>query len=169
MKVGYIVLERHKTGSDANLWSGISENVSSGRETVAELEKAFNKVAKSGSFSNSFLRKSAKAFKLSLSSDDIAQYRQRINSHQLAMQSGLQMIILCLQIQETTSTQNVDTSLSTLGTMTNAITERLETLTTRMNGPSALSISFGSTGRDGVILSLQNMAQAAKSLNSLAR
>jgi hypothetical protein len=38
-----------------------------------------------------------------------------------------------------------------------------------MNGPSALSISFGSTGRDGVILSLQNMAQAAKSLNSLAR
>jgi hypothetical protein len=37
-----------------------------------------------------------------------------------------------------------------------------------MNGPSALSISFGSTGRDGVILSLQNMAQAARSLYSSA-
>ncbi|KAJ5403765.1 hypothetical protein N7509_003636 [Penicillium cosmopolitanum] len=156
------------SGADANLWSSISDNVSSGRETVAKLEKAFAKVTKTGSFSNSFLRKPVKAFKLSLSSDDISQYRQRINSHQLAMQSGLQMIILCLQIQETTSTQNMDTSLSTLGVMINAITKRLETLTTKMNGPGASSISLGSTGKDGVIFSLQNMAQAAKSLYSSA-
>lgn len=162
------------SGADINLWTSIIENVTSGRETIIKLEKAFEKVNKPSSFSNSFLRRPVKALKFSLSSDDIGQYRQRIGSHQLAMQSGLQMIILCLQIQETTSTQNVDSSLSTLETMINTITARLETLTTNLTRPTAsdstskTSISSGNPGKDGVISSLQTMQQAAKSLHSSA-
>lgn len=34
------------SGTDANLWSNISENVSSGRETVAKLERSFTKANK---------------------------------------------------------------------------------------------------------------------------
>lgn len=73
------------------------------------------KRTRQSSFGHGFLRKPVKAVMLSLSSDNITKYRQRIYSHQLATQSGLQMITLCLQIQDTTSTQKVDTSLIKLG------------------------------------------------------
>jgi hypothetical protein len=79
---------------DADLWASVKENLESSKITLQRFDKTLESVKKGGFFGQGFLKKSAKAVKLNLSMTDITMYRQRINSHQIAMQGGLQMITL---------------------------------------------------------------------------
>jgi hypothetical protein len=156
-------------GADASLWTSIKDNVENGRKTVTKLEKALDNVSKTSIFGRGFLRKPVKALKMNLSSDDIVRYRQRITSHHLAMQGGLQMISLCLQIQQSSSQDNLDKSLSGLESMIKLITERLETFVPSQQGSEATNIlSVEHSERGEMASALQNIARAARSLHSSA-
>lgn len=71
--------------SDADLWASVKNNLDSSTITVKKLDKTLKSVEKYGLFWE---------VKLNSSMTDIMFYRQRINSHHVAMQSGLQMISL---------------------------------------------------------------------------
>jgi len=79
---------------DTDLWASVKKNLDNSKITVEMLSKTLESVKKGGLFGQGVLKKPAKAVKLNLSMADITMYRQRLNTHQNAMQVGLQMISL---------------------------------------------------------------------------
>jgi hypothetical protein len=77
---------------DGNLWVTVRASLGDCRATLERLGRELNGVQSTGFFRKSFLRRPVTQIRLNLRMSDIVIYKQRIQSHNSAMQSSLQMI-----------------------------------------------------------------------------
>lgn len=101
---------------DGNLWISVRDTLGDISSTLEKLKVLLADVQKSSTsvFSRGFLRKPTKQIKFSLRLKDINNFKERIKSYNTAMTSALQMINVCLLIQNNSSQEYVVQVLSGL-------------------------------------------------------
>ncbi|KAH7009814.1 hypothetical protein EDB80DRAFT_414451 [Ilyonectria destructans] len=101
---------------DGNLWISVRDTLGDISSTLDKLKLLLADVQKSSTsvFSRGFLRKPTKQIRFSLRLKDINNFKERIKSYNTAMASALQMINVCLLIQNNSSQEYVVQVLSSL-------------------------------------------------------
>jgi hypothetical protein len=74
------------------LWSTVKASLDDCRTTLEKLDNELNEVQATGFLGRSFLRRPVTQIKFNMRMTDITVYKQRVHSHNSAMQSALQMI-----------------------------------------------------------------------------
>lgn len=77
---------------EGTLWATVKASLDDCRATLEKLEKELDGAQANGVFARSFLRRPLRQIRLNMKMSDIIVYKQRVQSHNSAMQSALQMI-----------------------------------------------------------------------------
>jgi hypothetical protein len=83
-----------ETGPHGNLWASVKAALEDCQGTLEQLLQKLNEVQKSNFVGRGILRRPVKNIKFNMRSKDILIFQQRVHSHSIAMQGGLQMIHL---------------------------------------------------------------------------
>ncbi|KAF7556472.1 hypothetical protein G7Z17_g1395 [Cylindrodendrum hubeiense] len=123
---------------DGSLWISVRDTLGDIKSTLDKLNLLLADVLKSstGVFNRGFLRRPTKHIRFSLRSKDINTYKDRIKSYNTAMTSALQMINVCLLIQNNSSQENVIQVLSGLKSQVRRVEFALQATTPFGAGPA---------------------------------
>ncbi|KAK0707201.1 hypothetical protein B0T21DRAFT_377366 [Apiosordaria backusii] len=105
-----------------NLWTTVKATLSGIEAVLAKLNQLLVQVQKrTGFFSRRLFRKPAKQIRLARKSKEIAVYRNRVKSYSSAMSTALQMINVCLSIQNNSSHDVVSELLAALSSQVDRV------------------------------------------------
>jgi len=152
-----------QTDPDGDLWVSVKSSLDDCKSTLEKFKQKLDEVNGNSFLGRGFLRRPTKQIKLNMMMTAITAFRNQVNSYNSGMQSALQMINVCLLLQNQSSQDSV-----------NRVLEELKRQLTRMEGTLQARGVPESKPKDPLTIdphissNLRHLINAAKSFHSSA-